>query len=255
MYTEYCPIKTSWEEVDRWYDSIVGEEGHYYHTHVVLPNVLKLLNLKEDSSLLDLACGQGVLERKVAKEMRYLGVDLSPSLIASSKKMRASPKHEFVVGDITKPLSVKGTFSHATILLALQNVENPASALKNAAEYLQKDGTLIVVLNHPCFRIPRQSAWGVDEAQNLQFRRVNRYLSPLKIPIQMHPGKGQKSESTWSFHHSLSDFSRFLQEAGFSIALIEEWTSDKKSTGKNAKRENLARAEFPLFLAIKAIKR
>jgi len=38
------------------------------------------------------------------------------------------------------------------------------------------------------------------------------------------------------------------------IANLEEWTSDKVSFGKSARSENRARREFPLFLAIKAVK-
>jgi hypothetical protein len=38
------------------------------------------------------------------------------------------------------------------------------------------------------------------------------------------------------------------------VSDLEEWTSDKVSIGKAAKGENRARAEFPLFLVIKAVK-
>jgi len=38
------------------------------------------------------------------------------------------------------------------------------------------------------------------------------------------------------------------------ISDLEEWTSDKVSAGKSARAENRARSEFPLFLAIKAVK-
>lgn len=246
--------KTSWESSEEWYDKIVGKEGHFYHQEVVLPGVLKLLNFEgfSNPSLLDLACGQGVLARKLPKEIPYTGIDLSPSLIQAAKRQG---KGEFLVADICKPLPLKEcAFTHATILLALQNVAFPDRALKHLSPHIQKGGELVIVLNHPCFRIPRQSGWEIDEKQGLQFRRINRYLSPMKIPIQMHPGSGKKSEQTWSFHYPLSYFSRWLSENGFAITHLEEWTSPKKSTGKRAKMENLARSEFPLFLAIKAVK-
>jgi hypothetical protein len=38
------------------------------------------------------------------------------------------------------------------------------------------------------------------------------------------------------------------------VELIEEWYSDKTSEGSQAKRENRARTEFPLFLAISSFK-
>jgi SAM-dependent methyltransferase len=236
---------TSWESSHQWYDKLVGEKGHYYHEHIVLPNLLKLLQLSPGQKLLDLACGQGILARHLPKKIEYLGIDSSRSLIQEAKKK--SP-HSFLVGDVTTPLVAPHNFTHATFILALQNIAEPQKALQNCSSHLIFGGKLALVLNHPCFRIPRQSSWDIDESKKLQYRRIERYLSPLKIPIQMYPGE------TWSFHHPLSDISRWLYEAGFNIELLEEWVSDKKSTGTHARMENRCREEFPLFLAILAKK-
>lgn len=246
--------ETSWEESERWYDATVGKEGHYYHQAIVIAGVLRLLALSDSSRLLDLACGQGVLARAIAPQVEYHGIDLSPSLIQSAKQRTKRPHCTFSVGDICKPLNLNRTFTHATIILALQNVADPKLAIEQVSKHLELNGTFVTVLNHPCFRIPRQSHWGIDEQKKLQFRQIDRYLTSLKIPIQTHPGKGKESETTWSFHHPLSSYASWLSTAGFLIEGIEEWASDKVSTGKNAARENRARTEFPLFLAIKAKK-
>ncbi len=240
--------KTEWEGVEKWYGELVGKQGHYYHKRVILPNLLPLLELDQSSKLLDLACGQGILARHLPKYVYYHGIDLSSSLIAQAKKQS---QHTFTVADICKPLSLKEPpFSHATVILALQNVIHPEKALVNASKHLLPNGMLALVLNHPCFRIPRQSQWGVDSERKIQYRRMDCYLSPLKIPIQAHPSQKQRSATTWSFHRPLSEYSRYLADAGFSILQIAEWTSDKKSTGKAARMENRARAEIPLFLAL-----
>jgi hypothetical protein len=46
-----------------------------------------------------------------------------------------------------------------------------------------------------------------------------------------------------------------LFENGFAIEKIEEWTSEKQSEGKMARAENRARDEFPMFMAILAVKK
>jgi SAM-dependent methyltransferase len=242
---------TSWENVHRWYDDLVGPTGHYYHEHVVLPNSLKLLQLQENSSLLDLGCGQGILARKIPKQVGYTGLDISSKLIQAAKSYS---KHPFIVHDITKPFPIPSEqkFSHAACLLAIQNIEAPENVFRNVAPYLLPKSKLLLVMNHPSFRIPRQSNWGFDEAAKLQYRKINCYMSPQKIPIQMNPGKSQ--EVTWSFHYPLSSYSDWLRKNGFYIEKIEEWCSDKQSTGKAARWENRARKEFPLFLAILATK-
>lgn len=237
---------TSWESSHKWYDALVGEKGHYYHEHVVLPHSLKLLDLKPGDSLLDLACGQGVLSRAIPKKVDYTGVDLSRSLIYQAQKKSPFPFH---VADITQPLNLNRTFSHASLILAVQNLENFQAAFINAATHLKTMGKFLIVMNHPCFRIPRQSSWGIDEPKKLQYRRIDRYMQPLKIPIQTHPGQKNSSE-TWSFHHPLSAYTEALSQSGFAILQLQEWISDKQSTGGKAKMENRSRQEFPLFLAL-----
>jgi ubiquinone/menaquinone biosynthesis C-methylase UbiE len=247
---------TSWNKVGKWYDDAVGEQGHYYHQTLIIPNVLKLLQLPAKSAaLLDLACGQGVLGRQLPTEADYVGFDIAPTLIRFARQHQKNPRCQFQVADVTKPLPLAKTdFTHASIILALQNIENPLAVFKNAYAHLRPGAKFVIVLNHPCFRIPRQSSWKVDEENKVQYRRIDRYMSAMKIPIQMQPGKGKESTQTWSFHHSLSDYSHWLHEAGFKIDLIDEWCSNKVSEGRMAKMENRSREEIPLFMVILATK-
>lgn len=216
---------TSWHKVGKW-------DNRYNEDHIIGPGVLRMLALHTNDSLLDIASGTGWLERKLPKGVRYVGYDLVRGV------------------DVTKPLPTTEKFTHAVIILALQNIEYPEIVIKNAADHLKEKGTFVMVLNHPAFRIPRQSSWGIDQNSKLQYRRENIYMSPLKIPITMHPGSG--SGLTWSFHLPISAYTKMLADNHFVIENIEEWTSDRESVGRAGRMENRARAEFPLFLAIAA---
>lgn len=246
---------TSWEKVNKWYKGIIGGKGLYFHEHVILPKSLSLLRLDDNSSVLDLACGEGIFERYLPGNISYLGIDNSPSFIKSASVKKSSERHKFMVADITRPLiNVHGKFSHAVIILAIQNLKYPYLAIRNASHLLCPAGKLLIVLNHPCFRIPRLTSWETDTANKIQFRRINRYMTPQSIPISVHPSKGKISPRLWSFHYPLSSYSDFLHQNGFFIVKMEEWTSDKKSVGKASRMENLARSEIPLFLAVLAEK-
>ena len=241
----------TWDSSEQWYSHCVGEKGHYYHQSVVLPGALRLLKLQEGDSLLDLGCGQGVLARHLKDGIEYAGVDSSKELVASARKLTARKNCQFAVGDTAEPLPFeKQDFDAACFILSLQNMEQPWAAIANAGKHLRKGGKLLIVLNHPSFRIPRQSGWGIDEAAKLQYRRVNVYMSAQKIPIQTSPGKGDRSAVTYSYHYPLSDYAKWLAKEGFSISAIEEWVSDKKSEGAKAKMEDRARREIPLFMAL-----
>jgi SAM-dependent methyltransferase len=243
---------TSWQKVGQWYDGVVGDLGSYYHQNIILPGVIRLLQLNNTSSLLDVGCGQGVLSSRIPKDVGYLGLDAARSLLAKAKDRHKGRMFQYA--DITKPLPIPSTklYTHACIILALQNMAEPEKVFENVKMHLAPGATFIIVINHPCYRIPRQSSWGFDEQAKMQYRRVNCYMSQQQIPIFTNPGQSA-TESTLSFHHPLSSYFTFLQKAGFLVETLEEWCSDKVSEGKAARWENRARKEFPLFMAIKAV--
>ena len=243
--------ETAWKQVGEWYDGIVSKEGHLYHQTIIFPKLKEWYAFKKEDAILDLGCGQGVLARQLPKGTYYLGIDLAKPLI---EKAKTYSSHTFLLGDVTKYLSLeRNDFTHVFMILSLQNIERGDRAIRMGAKHLKKGGKMVVVLNHPCFRIPRQSSWGIDEEKKWQYRRVDRYYTPLEIPIDIHPSQGKGSKQTLSYHHPLSTYIEWMVQNGLSITRLEEWLSQKSSTGKWAKRENQARAEFPLFLALEGM--
>lgn len=242
-------MNRSWEPVKDWYDNLVGDEGHYYHQNIIIPAVLKMIK----GSVLDLACGQGILSRHLPETTEYLGVDLSKSLIDAANKRNTKKNHRFLVSDVTDLQKEIPQFDCVTLILAIQDIDNLEAAFTSAAKHTKKGGTFIIVMNHPCFRIPRQSAWGFNEQSKLRFRTLNAYMSQLSIPIKTNPGK-EASTQVIHHHRPLHAYFNALHKAGFLVSDLEEWISNKESTGKFKKAEDRARAEFPLFLCIKCIK-
>lgn len=248
---------TSWQSSGQWYNEIVGQKGHHYHQTLIIPKSLRLLAMENSpsNSLLDLACGQGVLSRHIPNKAIYYGIDAAQSLIKAANQYPHPSHHTFIQADATQILPLKKSdFTHASIILALQNIEHPQQVFKNVSKYLNSKGKFLIVINHPCFRIPRQSSWQIDPNSKIQYRRIDSYMSSMKIPIQTHPSRGEKSPQTWSFHYPISSYCQWLSEEGFVVQNIEEWCSDKVSEGKAAKMENRSRNEIPMFMAILAIK-
>jgi ubiquinone/menaquinone biosynthesis C-methylase UbiE len=255
--------KTSWQGVSNWYGKLVGQDGHYYHKEVIFPYLKQQWQIQSGQSVLDLGCGQGVLTQLLSNEVKYVGVDTAKSLLNLGQVAVGTKPQVFVQADATKDLTQKlltvkqnlkiDAFDYGTCILALQNMSDAAVVIQNFSAQLKTGGEVFLVLNHPCFRIPRQSGWDTNQHTQIQYRWINRYLSPLEIPITAHPGKTQ-SAVTWSYHQPLQTYMAWLKAAGLVITDLAELTSNKESQGKVAKAENRSRAEIPLFLVITAKK-
>ena len=246
---------TDWGKVADWYDDLVGEEGSEYQRQVVFPNVLRMLSLQPGQRILDIACGQGVFCRLLLERgAQPTGVDAARSLIHIARQ-RTAGAIDYHVGDARELTFLPhARFDAAVCLLAIQNIHPFQPVFDGAARALAPDGRLIVVMMHPCFRSPKHTAWGWDEQNTTQYRRVDRYLLPRKEPIVTHPGK-DPGKYTWTFHRPIGDYVKALRRAGLLLDALEEWPSHKTSQpGARADAENQARLEIPMFLALRALK-
>lgn len=246
--------RTNWNKVASWYEKSVGNQGSDYHENIIFPAITQLLNLQKSDKFIDIACGQGALiKHLMPSKAEMAGVDASKKLIEFAGKR--NPKVKFFCQDATKLTNIESnSFDAAACVLALQNIENFEGVIKEAARILKKGGKFILVLNHPCFRIPRQSGWGYDEKRKLSFRRIDTYMSEQNIPIQMHPG-ARPQVYTWTFHRPLSSYINALGKNSLLIEHCEELLTHRKNMPiKSQKAENRAKQEIPLFLIILALK-
>jgi ubiquinone/menaquinone biosynthesis C-methylase UbiE len=255
-------VDTSWDRVAGWYDDLISEKQNDHYEEVIMPGTLRLISPWAGMRVLDVACGQGVLSRRLATlGVRVTGVDASAQLISAAKGRGASaerdvPTPEYFVGDAREldRLELRG-FDGAACVMALGNIEPLEPVFRGVAGALEVGGSFTFVVAHPAFRAPGQTSWGWDEAERRQYRRVEGYLSTGQKAIQMHPGR-DSSIVTWTFHRPLQAYAKVLAETGFGIEMIEEWAGKRVSTsGPRAAEENRIRREIPLFLAVRAVKR
>ncbi len=280
-------MKTSWGNVASWYDGLLEKEAGTYQKEVILPNLIRVLAPQKGEHILDIACGQGFFSREIARaiqtqtvkgapapDIRITALDISPELVDLARRNPDSLNKKIIYAvspanklGICPDRSVDG----AIIVLALQNIEDIAGVFSECARVLQANGRLVVVLNHPSFRIPKHSGWGWDSVIGAQYRRIDAYMSDMRQRIDMNPGAGAqvaskttisqpkssqlKKEFTVSFHRPLQVYVKALAKAGFAITRLEEWVSHKQSAaGPRAKEEDRVRKEIPMFMMLEVKK-
>lgn len=246
------PHDTSWGGVAEWYSEYLETSQDSYQRQVILPNLLRVLDIKSGMRILDIACGQGFFSREFAQAGAHVvGADIAKDLITQAKQLPGNI--DYHVAPANKlDFARDNMFDAATIVLAIQNIEDMSGTFAEAARVLVPGGRLVLVMMHPAFRNPQKSSWGWDDEAKAQYRRTDAYLSLARTTLLVHPGK-KGSPTTTSYHRSLQDFSKALFKAGFAITRLEEWISHKQSgKGPRQAAENTARKEIPLFLMIEA---
>lgn len=254
MKRDYTKPDASWGEVAEWYDTMLEENPDTYQSKVILPNLLRVLALTRGERVIDIACGQGFFTRAIqGTGARVVGADISAELIALAREktpdipFEVAPSHELT-------FAKEASADTALIVLAIQNIEKMDATFAEARRVLTPTGRLVLVLNHPAFRVLKHSGWGYDEKEKTQYRRVDRYLSAEKVAIDMHPGHhaaGKDTAKTLSYHRSLQDLTKSLHKNGFAITRLEEWISHRASgKGPRQAAEDTARKEIPLFMML-----
>lgn len=266
---------TSWEPLADWYEAWAGELGSQYHQTLAIPTVLELLRPLQGETILDVGCGTGVLSSHLVQAgVTYVGVDASPRMLTYAKQRANVPSitggrqagrklrtrrpiaPRFLLGDAAQLSDIPGieseSFDAAVFMLSLQDMEPLDKVLQATANTLKRRSRIVLLLTHPCFRTPRQSGWGWDEGRKLQYRRIDRYLTPMAVPVR--PIFQGRSGAIHSFHRPLQDYVNALNRYGFMVDRIVEVPAYPhiQRRGPRAKAQNAANREIPVFLGISA---
>lgn len=247
---------TSWNRVSGWYDELLESDSDSYQSKVIAPNLLRILDLRSGEVVFDLACGQGYFSNIFAKQkgVKVVASDLSRKLV--EKAAEKNKNVEFHISPAHKSFFLADeSVDTVVVVLAIQNIENVSQVFAECDRVLKRGGRIVIVLNHPAFRVPQGSDWYFSEG--IQSRLVDKYLTESKISIDMTPGERDPKMKikTISFHRPLQYYVKLLSKNGLAITRLEEWISHKKSQrGPRADAEDRARKEIPMFMCIEATK-
>jgi SAM-dependent methyltransferase len=111
-------------------------------------------NLKEeernDFAALDMGCGTGsqlATNRAELKDMRLVGIDLSPSMLEIAKTK--ADEVEWVLGDVSKMPFKNGEFNYISSQFQFHHVVDQQKALSEAYRVLKPKGRLVMYLLYP----------------------------------------------------------------------------------------------------------
>ena len=112
--------------------------------------VVKISRIKTGDIVLDLACGTGVVTKKISSKIgtsgKVVGIDISPGPIEIAKKWNTKKNVKFVVADVEKMKFVE-EFDAVTCQYGLMFFPNVQLVLRKVRKFLKKGGRITVAVH------------------------------------------------------------------------------------------------------------
>ena len=220
-----------WNAKAAFWDERMGE-GNAFQRLLVGPATERLLAPREGERVLDIACGNGVMARRLAAlGARVVACDFSEVFVERART-RTTPelqdRIEYAVADATDEAQLlalgEGRFDAVVCNMAFMDMAALAPLLRAARRLLKPEGRFVFCVTHPCFNNPghRKLAEEEDRAGQIVVTYSIKIPNYLRPTIEKGGGMPGEPEPHYYFHRSLSDLLAVCFSAGFALDGIEE---------------------------------
>ncbi|KAJ5679890.1 hypothetical protein N7462_008134 [Penicillium macrosclerotiorum] len=266
---------SSWETYAASWDLGMGDEGNDYFQHLELPILEKLIINPEGSLALDLATGNGLVARWLARKgATVVATDGAPSMveraIARTAKLRSERNISFYVLDVTsssscdhfvsriaRTLPVGDSFDIVSMNMAVMDIPDLEILASFLGRILTPNGCFVATLLHPMFftsGASRQILVKEDPTtgQEVIVRSINlqKYLNAPPVKQLVLPGDAN-IERPFLFHRPLHQlFAPFFQ-AGLVMDALEETNFGESFYDPLRQHSSRNFTEFPKILGFR----
>ncbi|MEV6846675.1 class I SAM-dependent methyltransferase [Actinoplanes sp. NPDC051411] len=234
----------TWSGIAGWYDELL-QAGSGPH-QLAAETTVRLSPAVHGSDVLDVACGQGIASRALARAgaRSVTGADLAPEMIEAARRHEANDPLGIVylVEDAATLRTLPdAAFDLVTCQLGLMDIPDLTAALTAVHRVLRPGGSFVFVLAHPCFLAP--GAQTVRTAEGRPGRLITDYLGER---FWRSP-KPQGVRRAGNHHRTLATYLNALPACGFTLELIEE-----PPAGALLARQQPVYSAIPIFFAARA---
>jgi 2-polyprenyl-3-methyl-5-hydroxy-6-metoxy-1,4-benzoquinol methylase len=234
LEAENVRAREAWDTNARLWDERMAD-GNDFFSSLVWPSVERLLWPQPHEVLLDVACGNGVTSRRLARAGANVVAIDSEEMIRLAIERGSRDQLDYRVVDATDVNALRGLgpgrFDGALCSMALMDMADTRPLMNALASLLRPTGRFVFSVLHPCFNNPAVVQMG--ELQDCEGAlvttysvKISRYLTPYtQVGRAMH---GQPVPHPY-FHRPLG----MLLSEGFEAGLVLDALEEPSFTPEN----------------------
>lgn len=208
-----------WNDIAQWYDEYLSAGSGPHETALIC--ALRLCGALEGRHALDLACGQGLATRALARGgcESVTGVDSSRELIERARGYETSEPLgiDYLVDDAQYLESMASErFDLVNCQLALMDIPDLDATLKAVRRVLKPGGAFVFVIGHPAFLAPFATT-EVDK-EGRPGRMITDYLED-RFWRSNNPSGVRR---VGNYHRRISTYLNAVVSNGLDLVRIEE---------------------------------
>lgn len=220
-------VRDLWETKAAFWDEHMADGNQFQH-ELIGPALERLLQLQPGERVLDVACGNGVNARWMARlGAEVLGIDFSRVFLERARA-RETPWDERITYqevDATDEAALlafgEGRFNAVLASMALMDMAEIGPLLRASRRLLAPRGRFVFAVQHPPFNNNSITLMGERPAADISeyFVKVGAYLT---LPPGLGAGMPGEPTPHWYFHRPIHELFGEFFAAGWVIDGLEE---------------------------------
>ncbi|MBA2693725.1 MAG: methyltransferase domain-containing protein [Rubrobacter sp.] len=216
-----------WDAKASFWDENMGD-GNLFQNTLIAPATERLLGVEPGKRVLEIACGNGVMSRRLAAlGTNVVATDFSEAFLERAKA-RGTENIEYRLVDATSEAELlalgEGRFDAAVCNMALMNMADIEPLLRSLARLLAPNGRFVFSVQHPCFNSNAMTM--LAEMEDEEGELSTNYSVKLSGYLDVTPGKGAgmpgEPNPHYYFHRPLHELFGACFDAGFVMDAVEE---------------------------------
>lgn len=219
-----------WDSKAEFWDQNMGE-GNLFHRHLVAPAVERLLSPRVGEFILDVACGNGLVARQLARlGAQVVATDVSQRFLdrARERTTEYAERIEYRQLDATDEAQLLALgarrFDAAVCTMALMDIPTITPLLSALSRLIKRGGRFVFAVPHPCYNSNAISLLAEEEDRGgtLVTTHAIKVFDYLHVPPQKGTGMRGEPAPHYYFHRPLGALFAECFAAGFVLDGLEE---------------------------------